>query len=119
MLRFKTKGRIFDVAVTAFGGLFSVGVMLYAVAHFGLKESWPELVLNMFYLACLSGYDVDVFLQQTEAGTVQLLVFGMYRHNGTVTRHPFRTSAGILCSAPCVSCPRGSVASHAYVFLFA
>jgi hypothetical protein len=54
MLRFKTKGRIFDVAVTAFGGLFSVGVMLYAVAHFGLKESWPELVLNMFYLACLA-----------------------------------------------------------------
>lgn len=54
MLRFKTKGRIFDVAVTAVGGMFSVGVMLYAIAHFGLKESWPELVLNMFYLACLA-----------------------------------------------------------------
>ena len=27
-------------------GVLSVGVMLYAVAHFGLQEAWPELVLN-------------------------------------------------------------------------
>ena len=53
MLRFKTKGKIFDVAVTTVAGLFSVGTMIYAVMHFGLKESWPELVLNMFYLTCL------------------------------------------------------------------
>ena len=26
--------------------MLSVGVMLYAVVHFGLQEAWPELVLN-------------------------------------------------------------------------
>ena len=53
MLRFKTKGKIFDVVVTAVAATFSVGTMLYAVSHFGLKESWPELVLNIFYIACI------------------------------------------------------------------
>ena len=53
MLRFKTKGKIFDVVVTAVAATFSVGTMLYAVSHFGLKESWPELVLNLFYIACI------------------------------------------------------------------
>ena len=53
MIRFKTKGKIFDVVVTAVAATFSVGTMLYAVSHFGLKESWPELVLNLFYIACI------------------------------------------------------------------
>jgi len=53
MYRFKTKGKIFDVAITTLAGLFSVGIMIYAIGHFGLREAWPELVLNMFYLACL------------------------------------------------------------------
>lgn len=53
MFRFKTKGKVFDVAVTTLAGLFSVSTMIYAIVHFGLKESWPELVLNMFYLTCL------------------------------------------------------------------
>jgi len=39
MLRFKTKGKIFDVVVTAVAATFSVGTMLYAVSHFGLSES--------------------------------------------------------------------------------
>jgi hypothetical protein len=34
-------------------GIASIGVMLYGVSHFGLKEAWPELVLNMFYMSCL------------------------------------------------------------------
>lgn len=51
--RFTQKSRIFDIAVTAIGAVFSVGVMLYAVAHFGLSEAWPELVLNLFYIACI------------------------------------------------------------------
>ena len=33
--------------------MISVGVVLYGVGHFGLKETWVELVLNLFYLACL------------------------------------------------------------------
>ena len=53
MLRFKKKAKVFDVGVTAVAGMFSVGIMLYGVGHFGLSEAWPELVLNLFYLACL------------------------------------------------------------------
>ena len=54
MLRFKKKAKVFDIVITAIGGTLSVGVMLYAVFHFGLSESWPELVLNLFYIACLA-----------------------------------------------------------------
>lgn len=49
----KKNAKIFDIVITAVAGMVSVGVMLYAVAHFGLKEAWPELVLNLFYIACL------------------------------------------------------------------
>ena len=53
MLRFKEKAKIVDVVITALAGMLSVGVMLYAIAHFGLREAWPELVLNFFYVICL------------------------------------------------------------------
>ena len=49
-IRFKERGQIFDFAVTAVAAVLSVGVMLYGVWHFGLREAWPELVL------CLRGY---------------------------------------------------------------
>ena len=52
-VRFKKKSDIFNVAVTAIGGAFSVGLMLYGVWKLGLRETWPELVLNLFYIACL------------------------------------------------------------------
>ena len=42
--RFKKNAKIFDIAITAVAGIVSVGVMLYAVGHFGLQEAWPELV---------------------------------------------------------------------------
>ncbi len=51
--RFKKGAKIFDIVITSVGGTLSVGVMLYAVLHFGLGEAWPELVLNLFYIACL------------------------------------------------------------------
>ena len=51
--RFKKNAKIFDIVITSVGGTLSVGVMLYAIFHFGLRESWPELVLNLFYIACL------------------------------------------------------------------
>ena len=54
MLRFKKKAKVFDIVITAVGGTLSVGVMLYAVYHFGLSEAWPELVINLFYIACLA-----------------------------------------------------------------
>ena len=52
-LRFKEISKILDVAIVCLGGFASVGTMIYAIFHFGLSESWPELVLNIFYLACL------------------------------------------------------------------
>ena len=51
--RFKKKSQVFDIAITAVAAIVSVGIMLYGVSHFGLKEAWPELVLNVFYIACL------------------------------------------------------------------
>ena len=33
--------------------VLSVGIMLYGVWHFGLENTWPELVLNLFYIACV------------------------------------------------------------------
>jgi len=53
MLRFKKKAKVIDIAITFVAGMFSVGIMLYAIVHFGLREAWPELVLNTFYVACL------------------------------------------------------------------
>ena len=51
--RFKKNAKIFDIVITAVAGMFSVGIMLYAIIYFGLREAWPELVLNIFYVACL------------------------------------------------------------------
>lgn len=51
--RFKKKSQIIDVGVTAIGAVLSVGTMLYGVSQFGLGEAWPELVLNLCYIACL------------------------------------------------------------------
>ena len=52
--RFKKNAKVFDIVITSVGGTLSVGIMLYAVMHFGLAEAWPELVLNLFYIACLT-----------------------------------------------------------------
>ena len=52
-VRFKKKSEIFDVVVTAIAAVLSVGIMLYGVWHFGLRETWPELVLNLFYTASI------------------------------------------------------------------
>ena len=51
--RFKKNAKVFDIVITAVAAMFSVGMMLYGVVHFGLAETWPELVLNLFYIACL------------------------------------------------------------------
>jgi quercetin dioxygenase-like cupin family protein len=52
-VRFKEKSKIVDIAIVLLAGIASVGMMIYAVFHFGLKNAWNELILNMFYLACL------------------------------------------------------------------
>ena len=51
--RFKKNAKVFDIGITAVAAMVSVGVMLYGVGHFGLGEAWPELVINLFYMACL------------------------------------------------------------------
>ena len=52
-VRFKEKSKIVDIAIVCVGVFVSVGTMLYGIFHFGLKETWPELILNLFYIACL------------------------------------------------------------------
>ena len=52
-VRFKNKSDIINIVVTAVAAILSVGIMLYGVWHYGLLNAWPELVLNLFYIACL------------------------------------------------------------------
>ena len=52
-LRFNNKLKLMDVGYTGVVGTFSVGAMLYGVVHFGLEIAWFELLLNLFYIACL------------------------------------------------------------------
>ena len=52
-VRFKNKSDIFNIVVTVLAAVLSVGIMLYGVWHFGLENTWPELVLNLFYIACI------------------------------------------------------------------
>ena len=68
--RFKKNAKIFDIGITAVAAIVSVGVMLYAIGHFGLQNAWPELVLNLFYIACL-------------------VMIGMYFFNYRITTHQF------------------------------
>ena len=51
--RFSKRAKVFDIGVTAVAALLSVGIMIFGVFHFGLSNTWPELVLNLFYIACL------------------------------------------------------------------
>ena len=51
--RFKKKSQLIDIGITAVGGVLSVGTMLFGIIHFGLADAWNELVLNLFYIACL------------------------------------------------------------------
>lgn len=51
--RFNERGKIIDIVITALAAMLSVGMMLYGVFHYGLRETWPELVLNVFYIACV------------------------------------------------------------------
>jgi len=99
--RFKKNTKILDIVVMAVSGTLSVGVMLYAVYHFGFHEAWPELVLNTFYVACL-------------------VMIWMYFFNYRITTHQFNywcsLSIGmtvllrdILCPPPLANLPLRSI----------
>ena len=51
--RFSRKAKVFDIGIAAVAAVLSVGVMLDGVFHYGLSDTWPELVINLFYIACL------------------------------------------------------------------
>ena len=51
--RFSSKSDIFNVAVTIIAAAVSVVMVIYGVLTLGIRESWPELVLNVFYIASL------------------------------------------------------------------
>lgn len=52
-IRFTNKSDLFNIIVTILAAAISIGTMIYGVLHLGLKETWPELVLNIFYIACV------------------------------------------------------------------
>ena len=52
-VRFKKKSDAVNVVITALAAVISVGMMIYGVITLGLKQTWPELILNIFYIACL------------------------------------------------------------------
>ncbi len=52
-MRFKKKSDIVNILVTIIAAVLSVGMVLYGVWRLGLRETWPELVLNVFYVACV------------------------------------------------------------------
>jgi len=51
--RFKKKTNIFNVVLTAVSAMLSVGVMFYGVYLYGMYEAGEEIILNMFYIACI------------------------------------------------------------------
>ena len=53
MFRFKKKKKLIDVTVTALAIIFSLVVMFYGIFYFGLRETWLEPILDIFYVACL------------------------------------------------------------------
>lgn len=69
-IRFKNKSDVFNIVVTAVAAVLSVGIMLYGVWHYGILNAWPELVLNIFYIACL-------------------VMMWMYFFNGPITTEQF------------------------------
>ena len=53
-VRFKNKSDVFNIIVTILAAAISVGTMIYGVLHLGFENTWPELVLNVFYIACVA-----------------------------------------------------------------
>jgi len=68
--RFKKNAKILDICITSIAAVLSVGIMLIGVFYYGLQNTWPELVLNVFYIACL-------------------VMIGMYFFNYRITTHQF------------------------------
>lgn len=78
-LRFKNKSDIFNIVVTAVAALLSVGIMLYGVWHFGIRNTWPELVLNLWAICLVDMliavlYNIDIMLEPVDEFTSYMMV---------------------------------------------
>ena len=111
--RFKKNAKVFDIVITAAGGTLSVGVMLYAVFHFGLRESWNELVLNMFYIACIA----MIWMYFFNSRHITTQQFNYWCSVSVGARHPLSAAIGPLCTPPVVPLPCGATALHAHILL--
>ena len=120
--RFKKKAKIFDIGVAAVAVILSVGMMLYGVFFYGLKVTWPELVLNLFYIACLVMMGLYFFNRlDTQRfnywAAVQLLVIGVRGCDDPVARHSLPTSLGLSLDSSDVLHPLGAAPHDAHLFL--
>ena len=115
--RFKKNAKIFDIVITAVAGMFSVGIMLYGVLHFGLRQAWPELVLNIFYIACL--VMIWMYFFNYRITTQQFNYWCSLSAGTTVVLRDilFPPALGVLLAAPDVSHPLRAAALHAHLLL--
>ena len=90
--RFKERAKVIDIVITALAVMLSVGTMLYGIFHYGLAETWPELVLNVFYIACV----VMIWLYFFDHKAIQLLVYRLRWHHGVAARHSFSIYDNLL-----------------------
>ena len=115
--RFKKKAKIADILITSVGGTLSVGIMLYAILHFGLGEAWPELVLNLFYIACLTMIWMYFF---NRLDSQQFNYWCSICISVTVLLRDILFAPPLsyyLCTPPGVSRPLSTVALHAHLLL--
>lgn len=115
--RFKKKAKVFDISIAAVAAILSVGVMIYAVFYFGLREAWPELVLNMFYIACLAMMWMYFFTIRIT--TEQFNYWSSLCVAMTVLLRDilFPPPTGFLLSTPYMSRPLSAAHPHAHLLL--
>ena len=109
--RFSKKAKVFDICITAFAAVLSVGIMIYGVFHFGLQETWPELVLNLFYIACLVMMWMYFFNIRITSEQFN------YWTSDPVARHPLPAPVGLLLYPPVVSLLLSVSPPYAHLFL--
>ncbi len=98
--------------MTAVAAVLSVGIMLYGISHFGLGEAWPELVLNLCYIACLVMM-VMYFFKRLESQHFNYWSSVFVGITVTPAGHPFSTSAGKLPNPVSLPYAIGATASIA------
>ena len=114
MIRFTRKADILNIGLTALSVALSVGVMRYGVIYYGLHETWPELVLNLFYIAALVMMGLYFFnrLNSNQFNYWSSVCVGI-----TVLLRSLPTPYGLLCAPLDLSYAFGAVGADAPLFL--